>query len=245
MKNITNLLSLLLIVSCLSVNAQKKKVAVVTFYADKMIGFEELGLGSEELIKNLLDLRDNPNFNLAPMLQQYHDNFFNEYSKAFTFDLLPESQVTGSEKYKSFEPKFDLSAYDARNYLVYDGYKYIYEGLGGKYNEEAMAKMFADQADGVMFVYISFGFVKGFGMGQTMTIKMRANTRIALYNKKGEKVFAIKEGENSKKTGIMVKGIPVINPEKIIPMCDSALQELMGDLNKRLAKMATKAENKL
>jgi len=108
-----------------------------------------------------------------------------------------------------------------------------------------MAKIFADKADGVMFVYVNFSFEKGFGIGSTMNIKMRATTRIALYNKTGEKVFAFEENERSKKTGVMVGGVPVVKPEKILPMCESALTELMGDLKKRIAKIVSKAEKKL
>lgn len=224
---------------------QKKKVAVVTFYANKMIEFKELGIGSEELIKDLLDLRDNPNFNLTPLLAQYHSNFFNDYAEALPFELLDETLVTGSEKYQKFEGKNELTAQESSNYLNYGNYKYIQEGFMGKANEEGMAKLFADEADGVLFVYIDFAFEKGFGVGKTMSIKMRATTRIALYNKKGEKVFAIVESERSKKTGVMVGGIPVVKPEKILPMCESALTELMGDLKKRIVKIISKTSKKL
>ena len=239
------LLFCMLILMTISTFAQRKKVAVVTFYANKMVEFNELGIGSEELIKDVLDLRDNPNFNLTPLLEKYHANFFNDYASAFPFDLLPESNIVDSEKYKNFEPKYDLNQYEAKNYLNYGNYKYIYEGILGKYNEEGIAKLFADEADGVLFVNIDFAFEKGFGVGKTMSIKMRATTRIALYNKKGEKVFAFSESERSKKTGVMVGGIPVVKPEKILPMCESALTELMGDLKKRIAKIISKTDKKL
>lgn len=228
-----------------TVFSQQKKVAVVTFYANKMVEFKELGIGSEELIKDVLDLQDNPDFNLGPLLEQYHTNFFTDYAKAFPFELLPETNVVDSEKYQNFEPKYDLNAYDAQNYLNYGNYKYIYEGTLGKSNEEGIAKLFANEADGVLFVNIDFAFEKGFGVGKTMSIKVRATTRIALYNKKGEKVFAFSESERSIKTGVMVGGVPVVKPEKILPMCESALTELMGDLKKRIAKIVSKAEKKL
>jgi hypothetical protein len=159
--------------------------------------------------------------------------------------LLPETVVTENQEYIDFTPKFDVGGYDALNYVMYPGYKYIWEGMFGKSNEETMAKMFADKADGVLFVNISFDLQKGFGVGSTATVKMRVNTRIALYNKKGEKVFAFTEGENSKKTSVMVKGIPVMSPKKILPMCESALEQLMGDLDKKLAKIVKKSDDKL
>jgi len=243
---IKKIISIFLFISFLATSyGQKKKVAVVTFYANKMIEFEELGIGSEELIKNVLDLRDNPNFNLAPLLEQYHTKFFDEYAQALPFEILPEATVVDSKKYQDFQPKYDLTEYDARNYLVYGNYKYIHEGFMGKANEEGIAKLFANEADGVLFIYINFAFEKGFGIGKTMSIKMRATTRMALYNKKGEKVFAFSESERSKKTGVMIGGIPVVKPEKILPMCESALTELMGDLKKRIAKIISKTDKKL
>lgn len=226
-------------------NAQKKKVAVVTFYANKMVDVSALEIPAEEIVKNLLDLRNDPNFNLAPLLETFHANFMNDYSKKFPFDLVPENVVLENQDYINFKPTFDLSSYDVQNYLMYPGYKYIWEGFMGKSNEVATAKMFEKDVDGVLFVSIDFSFQKGFGVGKTMSIKMRATTRMALYNKKGEKVFAFSEGENSKKTAVMVGGIPVLQPEKIIPMCESALTELMGDLDKRIEKIVKKSEAKL
>lgn len=228
-----------------NVTAQKKKVALVTFYANKMVDYSALEIPAGEMMKELLNLRNDPNFNLAPILETYHSNFVNEYSKKFPFELLPESAVIENTNYQNFTPKYDLDSYDALNYLVYPGYKYIWDGMMGKANEEAISKMFENEADGVLFVNIDFSFQKGFGVGKTMSIKMRATTRIALYNKKGEKVFAFSEGENSKKTGVMVKGIPVMKPEKILPMCESALNELMGDLEKRIEKIVKKSEANL
>lgn len=245
MKQKCMLLIFIGLISFTNVIAQNKKVAVVTFYANTMVEFAELEIGSEELIKNVLELRDNPNFNLTPLLASYHDNFFKDYATAFPFDLVPEKEVLESDAYKNFEPKYELSKYDARDYLVQDGYKYIYEGFMGKANEEGLAKALADKVDGILFVNINFAFEKGFGVGKTMSIKMRATTRIALYNKKGEKVFAFSESERSKKTGVMVGGIPVVTPEKVLPMCQSALDELMGDLQKRLDKIIKKSNQKL
>jgi len=244
MKKIKILFFALLVISQLGFS-QKKKIAVVTFYANKMVSFNDLGIGVDVLLRDVLNLRDDPNFNLSPILNQYHDNFFNNYSKELPFELLPESEVFNNAAYQAFQPKFDLSKYEAKNYLMFDKYKYIYEGLGGQANEVAIAKLFADKADGVMFVNIDFGLEKGFGVGSTATVKMRATTRMALYNKTGEKVFAFSESERSKKTSVMIGGLPIISPEKILPMCESALTELMGDLGKRIAKIVKKTEMKL
>ena len=55
----------------------------------------------------------------------------------------------------------------------------------------------------------------------------------------------INENERSKKTMVMVGGIPVLDVDKILPNCESALTELMGDLNKLIEKMVEKTAIKL
>lgn len=48
-----------------------------------------------------------------------------------------------------------------------------------------------------------------------------------------------------KKTMMMVGGVPVLDVDKILPNCESAMDELMGDLDKRIQKIVKKTENKL
>jgi hypothetical protein len=244
MKKLKQILVLVILLTSLISVAQKKKVAVVTFYADKMVDVSELG-GVASLIKEVANLRDDPNFNLGPLLEKFHNDFFNEYSKQLPFELLPEQEVLTNPNYISFVPKFEANKYFEKNYLLYSDYKYIHEGMFGKFNEEGIAKALEDKADGVLFINLDFAFQKGFGIGGTSTLKVRVNARMALYNKKGEKVFAFTEGENSKKTAFMVGGIPVISTEKVLPMCKSAVEELMGDLQKRLSKIVKKTAMKL
>lgn len=222
-----------------SIGFAQKKVAVVTFYADKQVGLSDVGLGTVSLVA---DLRKDPSFNLQPLLDQFHDKFFNEYAKKFPFELVPEATVTSNEGYKNFKPEYE-SGFDASRYVTATGYQAIDHNYG-KANEQAMLKLSSD-ADGVMFVYITFELTKGFGIGGTATTKMKAYTNIVLYNKKGEKVFTINENANSKKTGVMAGGVPVMKADKILPMCQSALDELMKDLEKRIQKIVDKSAKKL
>lgn len=219
--------------------AQKKKMAVVTFYADKQVDMSDVGLPEATVIA---ELTKNPAFNLQPMVQQYHEKFFTDFAPRFPFDLVEESAVTGNEGYQAYKPDYQ-GAMEATRYEAFSGYKAI-DHNWGKENEKAMVKMF-NEYDGVMFVRISFSLDQGFGIGGTSTTKMRAFTNIALFNKKGEKVFSINENANSKKTGVMVGGVPVITVEKIMPMCQSALDELMKDLDKRIEKIVDKSAKKL
>jgi hypothetical protein len=244
----------LLVLFCLnlgfSIQAQEKaekKVAVVSFYTDKTVDVSDLGLeGAKGIADAILDLRDNPSFNLTAILEKYHAAFFNTYSKKFPFALLPETEVTGKKEYIDFQPKFNgLNSDYIYGIINYPNYKFIYEGILGKTNEEGIAKIFSNQANGVLFTEIHFALVKGFGIGGTATVKMRASVRIALYDSTGKKVWVITEGANSKKTSMMVGGIPVMKPEKIMPMCESALEELLKDLDDRMGKIIKKTDGKL
>ncbi|SHH37626.1 hypothetical protein [Flavobacterium defluvii] len=233
------ILLILTVLFALTGYSQKKKVAVVSFYTDKTIDLSDLGLNG---LAAIADLGNNPNFNLSPILEKYHNAFFNDYSKKFPFDLLPETEVTQKPEYIAFTPKFAREGGESGTIINYPGYKYIYEGMNGSVNEEASAKIFSEVADGVLFTEIHFAVVKGFAVGGTGTIKMRANVRLALYDKTGKKVFAISEGANSKKTGTIVGGVPVLSVDKVLPMCESALEELLKDLDDRLEKIVKKSD---
>lgn len=239
MKKVFLILTVLLALNSYS---QKKKVAVVGFYTDKTISLADLGLSS---LAAIADLGNNPDFNLTPILEKYHNSFFNVFSKQFPFDLLPENEVIQKQEYIDFVPKFAREGDAGKTIINYPGYKYIYEGMNGSENEVGTATIFKDVADGVLFTEIHFALQKGFAVGGTGTVKMKAYARIALYDKTGKKVFAFSEGANSKKTGAIISGIPVLTAEKILPMCESALDELLKDLDEKVAKIIKKTDGKL
>ncbi len=240
MKKFTMLAAVLIFTVTATFAQAKKKVAVVTFYANKMVDLSDVGLSG---VAAIADLKNDPDFNLAPLLQQYHDKFFNDYAKKFPFELVDETLVTGNAEYHTFQPTFLGMKQDMSDFQLYPGYEAVDPTWSGA-NVNGMLKLFPD-VDGVMFVYVNFAMVKGFGLGGTASTKMRAFTHIALYNKKGDKVFVINENANSSKTGVMVGGVPVMKPEKVLPMCESALKELMEDLDKRMQKIIDKSGKKL
>jgi hypothetical protein len=78
---------------------QEKKVAVVTFYADKRVDLTEFGLDDAA---DKLRLDENPNFNMGPLLSDFHTRFFEIYAKRFPFQIVPETDVLNNTDYKSF-----------------------------------------------------------------------------------------------------------------------------------------------
>ena len=229
-----------------SVFAQKK-VAVVTFYADKHIDFQALG-GGAGLVAAIGSLSEDENFNLQPVLDNFHETFFKEYASQFPFELMAEEDVINNADYKAYDSRHGESNDEDRNkflqrYLTYEGYKPMADNvlLKKNSNELAMLDIFKD-VDGVMFVNLEYAFVK---KTVPFTAGIQAYVSVRLYNKEGKKVFKIRKAANSKKSVGIVAGIPIMSPDKLLPLCENATAEVIEDLNKKLKKIAAKSAKKL
>ena len=229
-----------------SINSQKK-VALTSFWVSKHIGFEQIG-GSASLVAAIASLSEDPNFNLQPVLDNFYKTFTEDYSENFPFELMSEEDVIKRPEYIAYEGRFNENKDKDRSkmfqrYLTPEGYKPLVESLfkGEKSNQMQMIKMFND-ADGVMFVSMGYEFVK---KTAPFTAGVRAFVRIKLWNKEGKKVFAINEYGISKKSVGIVGGIPLMKPEKLLPLCESASEKLVSDLSKKIGKVSKKAAKKL
>lgn len=242
MKKNLILIPLLFVLFTANVFAQNKKVAVVTFYVVKQIGVTAFGGAAEAAV---MKLSDDPNFNMEPLLKKFHTQFFDDYSKSFPFQLIPEADVINNDAYKAYVPVGTATSgplKDIKYTVPIDGYKVVLPLMGHE-NERNLLAIFK-QCDGVMKVYIDFDLVK-IGFGGMGVVKVNAHANIALFNKDGDKIFSVKEDAKSKGVSPLVGGVPVLTPEKIMPMCESAMEELMTELQKDMPKMIKKADAKL
>ena len=200
------------------------------------------------MIAAIASLYEDPNLNLQPVLENFYKTFTEEYSKSFPFELMPEDDVIMRPEYIAYEGRFNEEKDADRNllfqrYLTPEGYKPLVESLfkGEKSNQMQMVNMFND-ADGVMFVSMGYDFVK---KPIPFTAGVRAFVRIKLWNSEGKRVFTLNEYGTSKKNVAIVAGIPIMKPEKLLPLCESASEKLVADLAKRINKVAKKAAKKL
>ena len=226
-------------------NAQKKKVAVITFYADKAIDLSEVDASADFIAKNT-ELSDNPDFNLKKPLEAFHDAFFDNYVNEFDFELIPEEDVLSLPEYQDY--KADYGNYknigDQDAYETIEGYKVV-QRFGSR-QEVKNLKPIAEAlgADAVMFVRLKYGFNKT-GIGKLGYFSIRASVNIDLFSKDNKSIFQFYEIAGSKKKAVMVGGLPVMTPDKIQPMCESATEELIKDMNKKIARLSKKANKKL
>ena len=229
----------------LNANSQKKKVAVVTFFCDKAIDLSEVDATADFIAKNT-KLSDDPSFNLNESLKKFHKAFFDNYVGEFDFELIPEKTVLELESYKNFEPKYtaEKTITGEERFEVIEGYKPIV-GYGSRLEVKNL-KPIAEElnADAVMFVRLNYRFNKT-GIGKLGYFSIQAVVSIDLFSKDNKSIFQFNELAGSKKKAVMVGGIPVMSPEKIQPMCESATEELIKDMNKKISRLSKKANKKL
>lgn len=229
-----------------TVLGQEKKVAVVTFYADKYIDFSQLD-GGVNIGATIATLVEDERFDLQPIVNKFHDTYFNDFAPQFPFALIPEEEVINNEEYLAYESKHGESEDEDRNllfqrYITYEGYKPLGRTLLKKNsNEVAMLDIF-DEVDGVMFVFITYYFVK---KPVPFTAGVQANVFVQLYNREGKKVIKFRKFAVSDNTVGIVGGIPAMDPDKLLPLCEQATFEVVGKMEKKLGKMAKKAAKKL
>lgn len=226
-------------------NAQKKKVAIVTFYADKTIDLSEVDASADFIAKST-NLSNDPNFNLSEPLEDFHKAFFNDYVGEFDFELVSEETVLALPEYKEFEAEYgdykNLGNQEA--FEAVEGYKVI-QSFGSRLevkNLEPIADALG--VDAVMFVRLSYKFNKT-GIGKLGYYSVQARVSLDLFSKDNKSIFQFSEIAGSKKKAVMVGGIPVMTPEKIQPMCESATEELIKDMNKKIDRLSKKANKKL
>lgn len=245
---IKNFLFLLIVSLVAQATAQNKKVALTSFRVSKHINFEQLG-GAAGLAASVATLAESPDFNLQPVLDSFYSVFMNDFAQQFPFELLDENVVLKDSNYINYQGRFNESEDENRGvflqqYLVPKTYKPLQESLfkTKKSNQMQMVNLFKDRADGVMFVSMGYEFIR---KPLPFTAGIRAYCRIKIWNSKGKRVVTVNEYAKSKKSIAIIAGIPVMKPEKLLPMCIDSSNELMEDLHRRMKKITRKAAKKL
>jgi hypothetical protein len=101
-----------------------------------------------------------------------------------------------------------------------------------------------DQADGIMFVDMSYSFINDSGINLVKFYRVKATVNIVLLNKEGKKVLRITEHGMSPQKISFYSGIP-LEPLQLLPLCKSASDKIMKDLDRKLPRSVKKADKKL
>ncbi|HUW04914.1 MAG TPA: hypothetical protein VMW01_01525 [Williamwhitmania sp.] len=225
-----------------------KTVAITTIYVNKTIQTES---ASSVLLSKIDAIGNNPAFKLDSVLAQFKRKFETEYAPSFPFKLLPEQEVITNEKYKEFKScSADTNSAMMRLFkpLLPSGYKFMIRTstlTNDKRRDEMIMLSDFPDVDGVMFISLDYTIVPKMAIGGLGVAGMRATARIYLVNKKGEKVFdKFITGMSSKSVG-MVEGIPVMDLDKILPLCTNATEDLFKEMDSKLPKLLKKIDKNM
>lgn len=240
-KSILSIVTMLFVLISTVSFSQEKKVALVTFYGDKKIGGTGMGSIGESLMKDAA-------FDLQPLVEKAYQRFVNEFAKDFPFTLIPASEISGNPAYQSYQSSMLADTAKTTNkllgiqYAVVKGMIFAYGDNQGLLSEAKrdpcnLAKIFPD-ADGILFVSMDYEFesrAMGFAAGAT------AYLNLFLYDKKCDKVFRIREFGVSKGKVPAAAGIPIMNSQKIQPLCEDATEQLFEELKGKIGKIVKKS----
>ncbi len=226
-----------------------KTVALTTIYVNKVIQTKD---ASSILLSKISELSENPAFKLDTILAQFKKKFETEYALSFPFKLLSEQEVITNEKYKAFNSAAALDPNSALGKLcaplLPDGYKYMTRCSGGFVKEENQDEVkmlsFFPGIDGVIFISLDYSIVPKFAVGGMGAAGVQATARIYLVNKEGKRVFDKLISGMSKKTVGLIGGVPVMDVDDILPVCQSATAELFKEMDEKLPKLLKKIDKR-
>ncbi len=234
---------------------QTKKVAVVTFFVDKYIDASKITAAARDQSTEQT-MRDDPNFDLRPLLNDFYDTFTKKYAKEFPFKLVDEKEVIGNQAYQAYNGLDGIEDQDSVDYfneairdrfISIDGYKVFLSGgnMLRSWRTEAHMMNIFDEVDGVMFVYMSYGYEPKVNIGGMGNAGIRAYMHMDLFNKEAKKVFKLDEYATSKKGVAMINGVPIMTSAKVLPLCANATEILLKDMEKELPKLVKKVNKNL
>lgn len=227
--------------------AQTKKIAIVTFYADKLIGADKLAEGARQSFYEMAE-EENEQFDIEPILINFHEVFKEDYLQSFPFDIVPEKDVINNPAYRNYELPSSISV-NPNRFISIDGYQVLVSGgnlLRSWRTESHMLEVLSDlDVDGVMYISLYYTWEPKIALGGVGNVGIKANISMELYNAEAKKVFSHNETAVSKKSVALVGAVPVMNYDKLLPMCQDATERLVKDLNKRIPKLTKKVGNKL
>lgn len=255
MKNI--IYSLGFMILCHASFSQDKKVALVTFYTDKYFNADKIVESARNATYELTK-KDDPRFDLRPILEGFYETFNDEYVKKFPFSLASEKDVLQHPNYKAYtglEGIEDKDSIDSMSetmkdrFIAIDGYNVLLTGgnlLRSWRTEAHMLENLSDlDIDGVMFVSLYYQWEPKVAIGGMGNAGIRAYVLVELFNQEAKKIFKLEEFATSKKSVALIDGAPVMNYDKLLPMCEDATDRLVDDLNKNLPKLVKKIDKEL
>lgn len=230
-----------LIFICTAASAQLQKAAVISVFGDRNLSDNPMDT------KIYQAMMKDSSFNLTPIVNKFDKTIRENFLTQFPFPFLAKDQVVTAAGYGDLKG-LTRWAKESWSTTPADGYVPI-AAFGIADDTEAIKKSFEvvqQGVDGVMICYINFNIYNAGGFGPMAKSKVYAYVNMKIFNKDGKRIFKVKEKASSD-MGVLAVGGIITDVKKVMPMIESAANNLMKDMEtvlpKALAKM-TKAMDK-
>lgn len=222
-------------------SAQIKKGALISVFGDRNLSDNPLDTKIYETL-----MKDS-SFNLTPIVNKFDQTIREKFLPQFPFPFLAKDEVIKSAGYPELK-ELTRWAKESWSTTSADGYVPI-AAFGIADDTDAIKKSFEvvqQGVEGVMIAYINFNIYNAGGFGPMSKSKVYAYVNLKIFNKDGKRIFKVKERASSD-MGVLAVGGIITDTKKVMPMIESAADNLLKDMNtvlpKALAKM-TKAMDK-
>lgn len=225
---------LFLLLVCTAASAQVQKAALISVFGDRNLSDNPLDTKIyESLMKDTA-------FNLNPIVNKFDKAIREKFIPQFPFPFLTKEEVVGAPGYPELK---ELTRWAKDNWYTTPAEKYVpIAAFGIADDTEAIKKSFdvvKNGVDGVMIAYVSFNMYDAGGIGPMAKKKVYAYVNIKIFNKDGKRIFKLKEKASSDEGVLAVGGI-VTNFGKLKPMIESSFNNLLKDMDSKLAKSLAK-----
>lgn len=223
------LLTLFIFISgCSSIDTEKvralDKVAVPMITVGKYINMGQFSLGSV-----VQRLAEDEKFDLNPALESLYEKTYNDFETSLPFNIIEEDEMLESEAYKNFNPfsKPKNKLYKPSTLLTPDGYMKYHPLALNKKRRAKVLNVIPEDADAAMFVYITYDLVKReIPMIPVSNAAVRANIRMDIYDRNGERILKIRKSAESEEDMKAVAGV-MTDTDKIRSMTLSATDKAL------------------
>ncbi|MEX1188836.1 MAG: hypothetical protein WED33_06215 [Bacteroidia bacterium] len=231
--------TLVLVALCSIGHAQLDKVALISVFGDRNLSDSPLETKIYEAL-----MKDS-SFNLVPIVNKFDVTIRETFLPQFPFPFLDKSEVVDADGYPEIK---ELTRWAKNDWSTTPADKYVsIAAYGIADDNDAIAKSFeilGDEIDGVMIAYINFNIYDAGGVGPLAKKKVYAYVNIKIFDRQGNRIFKLKERASSDKGVLSVSGI-ITDLDKVLPMIESASNNLLEDMVKKLPKSLNKMAKKI
>lgn len=223
---------LLFVSSCSTMDTSAVKeidnAAVAIVGVDKHLEYSE-DFEAAQLVQRLAQ---SDKFNLQPVAEDLHEKTLGEYTRVMPFELIPEEDVIGAERYQNFQLFDSESAEETftetSNFITVKNYKAYNPVNMHRGHKTDFSEAIPEEADAMLLVGLNYKLVQenslipGVNKG-----KIEADLNMELVKPNGDRIININQKAKSNDDMKVVLDAAILDPDKIQPLVMEATDKVM------------------